>query len=222
MSSWTVDRCRGGIEAWQIWNEPNHAWFVQPRPDPAGYTAMLRASYLTIKAADPAGMVVTGATAPTDTTDIGSEFAPEDWMRRLYLNGGRGYFDAVGHHPYSFPGNPLDPTPTNGFTRTMSIYGVMVEFGDAAKKIWATEMGSPTGTHFWAMSEADQAQWVHDYLLGWNTNFAGFTGPITMKSLRDLSPDAGDLWANTGVLRWDWSRKPSYDVFRWIMAAGLQ
>src|SRR4051812_12871852 len=36
---------RNTVTAWQIWNEPNHQEFAQPKPNPDVYTAMLKSSY---------------------------------------------------------------------------------------------------------------------------------------------------------------------------------
>ena len=52
-------RYKGRIQAYEIWNEPNldREW-GDKQPDPAAYTAMLKASYAGIKAADPQALVV--------------------------------------------------------------------------------------------------------------------------------------------------------------------
>ena len=55
---------RGSITHWQIWNEPNHQQYAQPKPSPDGYTAMLKSAYVSIKGADPTATVITGGTAP--------------------------------------------------------------------------------------------------------------------------------------------------------------
>ncbi len=133
----------------------------------------------------------------------------------------RDFFDGVGHHPYSFPTNPLEAHSWNSYTQTRAVYDVMVEFGDGDKKVWGTEMGVPTGTSVFAMSEADQAQWVHDYYLGWNTDYAAFTGPLAWKSIRDQSADPGDVWDNAGLLRNDGTSKPAYPAFLAVMTNGL-
>ena len=97
----------------------------------------------------------------------------------------------------------------------------MREFGDASKKVWGTEVGVPTGTSIYAMTEAEQAQWAHDYYLGWNTTFAAFTGPLTWKGIRDQSADLGAVWENVGLLRYDRTEKPAYPILRSIMTNGF-
>ena len=49
-----VERYRGRIAAYQVWNEPNlsREWGDEP-PDPAEYTALLKVCYEAIEAVDP-------------------------------------------------------------------------------------------------------------------------------------------------------------------------
>jgi polysaccharide biosynthesis protein PslG len=56
---------RGQVNYIVVWNEPNLTgeWGMQP-VDPAGYVALLRASYAAIKRANPDVMVLAGALAP--------------------------------------------------------------------------------------------------------------------------------------------------------------
>ncbi|MEP6624140.1 MAG: PQQ-binding-like beta-propeller repeat protein, partial [Acidimicrobiia bacterium] len=230
---------RGSITNWQIWNEPNHQEFSLPRPDPDRYAAMLQAAYPAIKGADPAATIITGGTAPSgDAFDVGgqTEFAPTTWLLALYDRGAGNSFDAIAHHPYSFPWNPLDDADFNGFTQVRYLYLVMAAHGDGGKKVWGTEMGAPTGSVPLAdpnqpcfgrsMTEAEQAQWLHDYYLGWNTTFRSFTGPLIWKATRDDPPDLTQplntqLWNNLGLLRVDRSPKPAFSTFQQMTGSGV-
>jgi|GEM_PF-1728483 hypothetical protein len=216
-----IDRLRGSVTTWQIWNEPNHREFSMPRPDPNRYTAMLQSAYVAAKASDPTATVITGGTAPAPDAADGTDYSPETWLRGLYARGARGYFDAVGHHPYMFPVNPLEAHPWNAFTQTQFLYDVMVANGDANKKVWGTEMGAPTGTDPEALTEAQQVQWVHDYYLGWNTTFRSFTGPLVWFQLRDSGSNIADRWQNLGLERTDNSPKPGYVAYQEVMAGGV-
>ena len=208
---------RGAIEHWVVWNEPNHRPFAQPKPNLDRYTAVLEAAYPAIKAADPSATVVTGATSPAGDAPDGTDIAPVTWLRGLYARGARGSFDAVGHHPYSFPTNPLEAHSWNAFTQTQDLYAVMVANGDGAKKIWGTEAGAPTGAAANAVTETQQAQWVRDYFVGWNTTFRPFTGPLIWFQARD-SGSAPAIWdENLGLLRRDWSAKPAYAALTDVM-----
>jgi hypothetical protein len=64
----------------------------------------------------------------------------------MYQAGAKGYFDAVGVHPYSYPDMPTTPDSWNTFYALPYVYWVMLWNGDSAKKIWITEFGCPTGT----------------------------------------------------------------------------
>lgn len=211
---------RGAIEHWVVWNEPNHQPFAQPKPNLDRYTAVLRAAYPAIKAADPAATVVTGSTSPAGDAPDGTDVAPVTWLRGLYARGARGSFDAVGHHPYSFPTNPLEAHSWNAFTQTQDLYDVMVANGDGAKKIWGTEAGAPTGTSGNAVTETQQAQWARDYFAGWNTTFRQFTGPLIWFQARDSGANPAAWDENLGLLRRDWSAKPAYAALADVMRSG--
>ncbi len=216
-----IERLRGSVTTWQMWNEPNHQEFSMPRPNPDLYTAMLKSAYVAAKASDPNSLVITGGTSPAGDAADGTDYSPVTWLRNLYARGARGYFDAVGHHPYMFPTNPLNAAPWNAFTQTQFLYDVMVENGDANKKVWGTEMGAPTGADPQALTEAQQAQWVRDYFLGWNTTFRAFTGPMIWFRLRDAGSNLANRWENLGLERIDRTKKPAYSVFQQVMAGGV-
>ncbi len=212
---------RNTITTWQLWNEPNHQEFAQPKPNPDVYTAMLKSAYAGIKAVDPSATVITGGTAPAPDAADGTDYSPVTWLRDLYARGAGGSFDAIAHHPYAFPVNPLEPHPWNAYTQTLVLHDVMASNGDGAKRIWGTEMGAPTGTAPDVLSESQQAQWVHDYYLGWNTTFRSFTGPLIWMELRDSGANVGDKWQNLGLLHRDRQPKPAYAAFQTVMSNGV-
>jgi hypothetical protein len=153
-------RYKGRIDAVQIWNEPNLAreWGNKP-PNAAEYAQMLRESYRTIKAIDPNMTVVTAGMAPTGTCcDIA---VPDDqFYRDLYAAmGGNsdGYFDMLGVHGAGFAAPPEvspDETAANeddfggerffAFRRIEDIRQIMVENGDADKRVVVLEFGWTT------------------------------------------------------------------------------
>ncbi len=212
---------RGSITNWQLWNEPNHLEFANPKPDLDRYVAMLKSAYPGIKYADPWANVITGATAPAPDAADGTDYSPETWLRGLYARGARNFFDAVGHHPYAFPFNPLEARPWNAFTQTLTLHAVMTANGDVNKKIWGTESGGATGTDNDVLTEAQQAQWVNDYYVGWIQMFGGFTGPLIWMELRDSGNNPGFKWDNLGLLRNDWREKPAYAAFQRATTNGV-
>jgi hypothetical protein len=212
---------RGSINVWQIWNEPNHFPFVQPTVDAARYTRMLKRAYVTIKEGDPTATVLAGGTAPAPDDAYGKDMSPMTFLRRIYANGGKGYFDAFAHHPYSFPCSPLQAASWNAFTQTKDLHVIMEQNGDGAKKVWGTEAGAPTASNVGpcgsigtSVTEAQQAQFVADYFTGWDKDFASFTGPLIWYQIRDNGTDPGNFDDHLGLLRRDWSEKPAYRTFK--------
>ena len=218
-----------GVHNWEIWNEPNITTFFMPRPDVAKYTAMLKACYPRIKAVDPSATVVTGGNSPAGWYNApcgGSPCAninPINFLEGIYANGGGGSFDAVGHHPYSFPNPPSTVANWNPWYQmawtSPSLRSVMTANGDSAKKIWATEWGAPTngpaGSGF--VSEAVQASHLTEaYSLFGSYSWAG---PLFVHDFQDDGTSTTTREHFFGLLRYDWSQKPSYVAFK--AAAGV-
>jgi Cellulase (glycosyl hydrolase family 5) len=131
------------VEAFSVWNEPNHPAFLLPqwRAAPGGgfevasadvYRAMLRAAYPRIKAAAPERTVLIGNTAATGAADprsAGDRVPPLRFLRELACVDAqlrplttpacRDFTalpgDGWGHHPYSIDQPPWaqDPEPDN-------------------------------------------------------------------------------------------------------------
>lgn len=217
------------ILVWQIWNEANHYPFVQPTVDATFYTEMLKQAYVAIHTADFWTTVVAAGTAPAPDDPSGRDMAPVTFLNAIYFNGGRGYFDAFGHHPSSFPCNPLMAAPWNAFGQTAALYYTMAAHGDGAKKVWGTEAGAPTGadvgvcqsgTPAVSVTEPVQAWFVNEYLSGWTQKFGAFTGPLIWFTIRDLGTNPWVRDDNFGLLRRNFSPKPSYQVFSALMKGG--
>ena len=149
-----VQRYRGRISAYVIWNEPNLAqeWGGLP-PDPEGYVRLLEAAYTAVKRNDPQALVVSAGLAPTNAVDD-SALDDRTYLRSMYERGASDYFDVLGAHPYGFAYPPDDPRGTHGglnFLRLMDLREIMVEKGDQRKPVWATEVG-------WTTTAADVSQ----------------------------------------------------------------
>jgi hypothetical protein len=145
-----------GADYFEIWNEPNNSQFWSPSPNPAAYTADLEAAYAAIKAADPSSVVISAGLAPGASNSTYQAIDPVTFLADMYANGAQGNFDAVGDHPYTFPADPNTDSQGNwgemDQTRP-SLRSLMTAHGDAAKKIWITEFGAPTGN----VTDAQQA-----------------------------------------------------------------
>ncbi len=113
------------VRAWQIWNEPSLQSYWLPRPSPAGYTALLRASWRAIKSVDRHAVVV-AAGMPFST---GLRF-----YNQMYRAGARRYFDVAAFHDYSIK-------VENATQYLTMLRALMNRHRDAHKPIWVTEFG---------------------------------------------------------------------------------
>jgi hypothetical protein len=117
---------------------------------------MLKAAYEGLKAGDPQCVVGIGGLddpdiEPGDQTGWRGAF----YMRRVYEQGGKPYFDAVADHPYCK--EPARDLPA----KLRAIRQVMTENGDGHKRLWLTEYGWNTRDN---TSHEEQARRLREYL----------------------------------------------------------
>ena len=177
-----------GINYFEIWNEPNNVHFWQPKPDPAAYTADLKAAYAAIKAIDPSALIISGGLAPEKTD--GANYSPIAFLKAMYAAGAGGSFDALGYHPYSFPALPSTYEPWSAWSQMTqtnpSIRSVMTNNGDSGKSVWITEFGAPSSGPFGvgetaqrtalsqAIAYAKNARWIGAfYIYTWQDTTVG-------------------------------------------------
>jgi hypothetical protein len=207
-----VDRYGAGVYAWETWNEPNSPdYFVSA--DPAGdYTALVKATYRTIKAADPRAHLVAGAVMQSDY----------EFVERLYAAGIKGAFDALSIHPYCEDRSPLDPWIDDD-VRLSFIRGVpavreaMLRHGDA-KPLWLTEFGWSTTTtrrtlELWrnGVDEETQADYVAAAI--YQLPHWPYVAAALDYTLVDRGRDATVLNDNYGLVRFNGTPKPAYAAF---------
>jgi polysaccharide biosynthesis protein PslG len=176
-----ASRYKGRIQAYEIWNEPNldREWGDKP-PDPAAYTALLKASYTAIKAVDPQAIVVSAGMSPTTTNN--QQAMPDlQFIQQMYAAGARGSFDMLGVHAAGYKADPcMDPAAvaasldlTNNdpsspdllrvyaFRHVEDVRAVMVQQGDGDRQMGVTEMGyttdvRPGSAYQWFAVDRDQ------------------------------------------------------------------
>jgi hypothetical protein len=144
-----VKRYQGyGINAWEIWNEPNIVNFWKPEPNPSQYVQLIKASYLAIKRQDPGAIVLIGGLAGNADNAGASYIDPRTFLERLYSDKAKNYFNGVAYHPYTNLRLPQNTGPHNGWSKMYitnpSIRSIMVANGDQSKEVWITEFGAPT------------------------------------------------------------------------------
>jgi len=139
-----VEHYRGRVHYYQLWNEPNLAVEWGNRPvDARGATQLLRVGYQRAKAADPDSVILAPALAPTIAS------SPEalnelTFLQAMYDAGAGAFFDVGSVQAYGLRAGPDDRRLGSGdvnFSRPILYREVMVRNGDAAKPIWASEVG---------------------------------------------------------------------------------
>lgn len=205
-----AQRYGDAISAWEIWNEPNLHMFFNPAPDPTYYSTLLSLSSAAIKRVQPHATIVSGGLSPAP--DDGVNISPTTFLSEMYQSGVRTHFDAVGMHPYSFPAMPSDPLTKswNAFFRMKTMRQTMIDNGDAAKTIWATEFGSPTGNDPTSVTTADQAAILRDGIN--EARRGGYVSKLFVYSLVDRGIDKGDREQNFGLLDAAFEPKPAMKV----------
>lgn len=138
-----VDRYRGRIQYYQIWNEPNiwPHWGNHP-VNPRQYVELLKVAYRRAKEADPNAIILSAPLA--QTLEKGQQNLNEmDFLEAMYKAGAKDYFDILSANAYGFDRPPQDaPDPgVLNFARVQLVREVMVRNGDANKAVWLNEFG---------------------------------------------------------------------------------
>ena len=143
-----VDRYKGRVQYYQIWNEPNiyPEWGEAP-VSPEDYSELLKVAATRARAVDPNVVIISGALASTIDLDgvsvPGRNFNDLTYLQRMYDAGAAPYFDVLAMQGYGLWSGPTDqrmqPRVIN-FSRPRFVRDVMVRNGDAAKPIWISEM----------------------------------------------------------------------------------
>ncbi len=200
-----------GVQDFEIWNEPNNTVFWQPAPNPAAYVQILQAADSDIKAVDPGAFVITAGLAPESTQN--GNINEVTFLQDMYADGAKGYFDAVGDHPYSYPALPdmyeawsgwsqMDATPA-------SLESTMAANGDGSKPIWVTEVGAPTGGPD-SVGTASQAEELTQAIE--NAKSSSWIGALYIYTYEDSGGNPGTDEDWFGLLNADGSAKPAWSA----------
>ncbi|MDK2971547.1 MAG: hypothetical protein PWP23_1302 [Candidatus Sumerlaeota bacterium] len=190
-----VDRYKDHVKHWEIWNEPNILPFWAPKPNVAHYTRLLQVSYERAKQADPDCVILGGALAGAD----------ERFVRGMYANGAKGYFDVLSYHTY---GN--DPTEARQ-RREIDILRRIMRENDDEKPLWITETGIYTGPA--GVTEAQQAERMIRSEVLWVSHGVERVFQLTLKDWTG-DENAADAKSFRGLVRADGSPKPSFWAHR--------
>jgi hypothetical protein len=202
----------------ELWNEPYCSCFSLGGVNPARYAALVKASVLAGRAANP------GVRYLIEADSAPGEY-PGGFLAGMYsampdLNR---YFDAVAVHPYSDDRSPALTDDRYGFQRLSSTRDLLVAHGASDKPLWITEVGWPTcpgGAADECVTEAQQASYLQTAFDLVKTKFASYVRAMFVYHYNDFAPgdpNSREQWF--GLTRVDGSHKPAYDVFR-AAAAG--
>lgn len=211
------------VSAYEIWNEPNGVTGWAPNINPELYTEVLIAAYNAIKAVNPDTLVVAGVLGAV--VDSPFTMDPRKFVQRMYAAGAQGYFDALSFHPYHYSlkfgdgkYNIFEPWKANSpLEQVLAIRQLMIDNGDEALRIWASEYGLPTfGLN--GVTEDQQRDYIADFLVEWAK--LDFAGPAFLYTLRDAFLN-GEITEATsfGLFKYDpvtgqWVAKKVVD---WLM-----
>ncbi|WP_284235243.1 cellulase family glycosylhydrolase [Mycobacterium antarcticum] len=201
-----AEHFRGKVSAYEIWNEPNGVAFYAPAPDPAGYTALLKAAYPEIKAVDPTAVVVTGGLgAVVDYGGVAMD--PVKFVTGMYAAGAKEFFDALAYHPYQYTMKFSESWhPDAPLNQLAGIRQVMLLNGDVDKRVWATEYGEPSSV----VGEAGQAGFLDDMLNKWRN--LPYAGPVYVYTARDRNSRSTAAEDTLGIYRSDGTAKPAEGI----------
>jgi hypothetical protein len=194
------------VRAWQVWNEPNLTVYWPPRPDPAAYVRLLRASGRAIKRVDPKAEIVT---AGMPQSRLGVPF--RTFLRRMYRAGAAGSFDTLAVHAFA--------RNSRGVVGAVEAARRVETSHGADTPVWITELGWATGgpPSAFRVSERRQAVLIRRTLaeLARRRRDLRLRGVVYF-NWRDSRPFAGgqDFFGlHTGLLRIDGSAKPGLAAY---------
>jgi hypothetical protein len=203
-----IGRYKGKIKYWELWNEPDSATYWKEQDGLKSYCVLLKDVYIAAKQIDPDCKILNGGLA----NGLGS-------INNLYDNGAKDYFDILNIHFFQTPLYAGSIKAVSSYPKLA--YKIMQRNGDGDKKIWLTEIGCPglssgLSTDNWWMgknpSETQQAQWLKDVYTELLKN------PQVEKIFWAFFRDTKKHWNNGvdyfGMLRWDFSKKPSFYAYQ--------
>jgi hypothetical protein len=120
----TVNRYRGKVDAWEIWNEPNWFFWKGPKKD---YFELARVTAQRIRELDPETPVLLGAFWRT----------PNSFIREMFKYGALENAKAIAFHPYG--------TTPKAVLKLYDDFLAILEQYHFTGDIWVTEVGYPTG-----------------------------------------------------------------------------
>jgi hypothetical protein len=125
------------IDAWEIWNEPNLAYFWRTGPDVGRFVALLRAADEARKRVGSSAKLISGGLSATGED-------PFRWFDEMARLGAFAHVDGFGLHPYSKTYPPDHPKAF--FLKVPEFRRRLVRLGRPDVGLWLTEYGTPNAS----------------------------------------------------------------------------
>ena len=203
---------KGKIKYWEIWNEPDSRIYWANQDGLKSYCAFLKDTYAALKKLDPECKILNGGFAEGLSS-----------VNRLYDNGARDYFDIMNIHAFDSPLHDGAMERVAGYPK--AVRKVMERHQDGKKELWITETGSPgvpdgiTTGNWWMganPTEAEQAEFLKNVLTKLTEDKAA--DKIFWAFFRDCKGHWGNGVDYFGLVRWDFSKKPSFNAYKEVTA----
>jgi hypothetical protein len=201
-----VRRYRAHVNVWEIWNEPNGAWFWATPTTVEQYGRMVKDLAAIIKRGQPQAVILAGSTANV----------PLDYLEKFLASDGTESFHHWSVHPYGELPEAAEP-------RILVARERLRKHGKSPA-VWQSECGFPSSadTGGWGFGgpwdETKHAKWLLRRLL----SDARLEMPVSIyfvlhdyPSLLEFGPDKGKMGINRkGLYRHgSWERKPAAHAF---------
>jgi len=236
-----AERYKGKVQVYEIWNEPNisREW-GNMKPDAKAYTEMLKVSYTEIKKIDPNAIVVSAGLSPT-TEQSDRAISDTVFLKEMYANGAKAYFDMLGVHAPGFkaapdmdPGavardpalsNPGDPSPETAkraysFRHAEDLRKIMEENGDGPKQVAIMEMGWTTDTrpnspyNWHAVTPEQQAEYMVKAFQYARANWSQWAGLMVVMYIPEPEWTANDEQYYWSITNPDGTARPAYAALK--------
>lgn len=207
-----VDRYKGQVDVWEVWNEPDLGEFLTSTDATrvSDYEYILSIAHSAIKAANPNALVLGPATS--------SE--PVGTLQKMIQSGSIDYLDAISFHTYTNPASlEAISEPREGLPPSKLIqFEDLLNQNNIDKPVIVTETGFPTHIGSVAVSDERQAELiVRDYGILLSHGIKVIAG----YRFRDLPMSTADYLADI-KRNWGWldhlTPKPALDAIS-VMAS---
>ena len=188
------------VDQYEVWNEWNSGFGSNPRQskgDATQYAQLLARTARAIKQENPAAQVIGGAVAGLDYT----------WIKSFIDAGGLDHLDAFSVHSYTL--FQLRDNPESALRGLESVNTLLKRARPARViPVLITEMGWPTNTGRYGVSEATAASYLARFML--MARSRPWIGGVWWYDLFDDGDAADQMEHRFGLLRRDGRPKPAY------------